>query len=56
MRNRMLLRTLVFSAVIGTAALLPSLVAAAPESFSAERVTVSSSKSPVSQPAAAATT
>jgi uncharacterized protein (DUF302 family) len=41
----MLLRALVLSAVIGTAALLPSLVVAAPDSFSAERVTVSSNKS-----------
>ncbi len=45
MRNRMLLWTLALGVVIGTTTLLPSLVAAAPESFSAERVTVSSNKS-----------
>jgi uncharacterized protein (DUF302 family) len=45
MRDKLFLRTLVLSVVIGTATLLPSLVAAAPDSFSAERVTVSSNKS-----------
>jgi len=45
MKNRTLLRTLVLGAVIGIAALLPSFVAAAPDSFSGERVTVSSNKS-----------
>jgi uncharacterized protein (DUF302 family) len=45
MKNRTLLRTLVLGAVIGIAALLPSFVAAAPDSFSGERVTVPSDKS-----------
>ena len=45
MKNRTLLRTLVLGAVIGIAALVPSFVAAAPDSFSGERVTVSSNKS-----------
>lgn len=41
----MRLRTLVLSVVIGMAAFLSSLVAATPDSFSAERLTVSSNKS-----------
>ena len=45
MKNRTLLRTLVLGVVIGIAALVPSFVAAAPDSFSGERVTVSSNKS-----------
>ena len=45
MKNRTLLRTLVLGAVIGIAALLPSFVAAAPDSFSGQRVTVPSDKS-----------
>ena len=45
MKNRTLLRTLVLGAVIGIAALQPSFVAAAPDSFSGERVTVPSDKS-----------
>ena len=39
------MRTLVLGAVIGIAALLPSFVAAAPDSFSGQRVTVPSDKS-----------
>ena len=45
MKNRTLLRTLVLGVVIGIAALVPSFVAAAPDSVSGERVTVSSNKS-----------
>ncbi len=45
MKNRTFLRMLVLGAVIGIAALLPSFVAAAPDSFSGERVTVPSDKS-----------
>jgi len=45
MKNRTFLRTLVLGAVIGIAALLPSFVAAAPDSFSGQRVTVPSDKS-----------
>ena len=45
MKKRTFLRTLVLGAVIGIAALLPSFVAAAPDSFSGQRVTVPSDKS-----------
>ncbi len=45
MKNRMFLRTLVLGAVIGVAAFLPSLAAAADGTFSGERITVSSDKS-----------
>ncbi len=45
MKNRMFLRTLMLGAVIGVAALLPSLAAAAAGTFSGERITVSSDKS-----------
>lgn len=45
MKRRIVLRMLVLGAVIGVAALRPSFVAAAPDSFSGERVTLSSDKS-----------
>lgn len=45
MRNKMLLRALVLSALIVTATLLPSFASAASDSFSGQRVTIASSKS-----------